>query len=296
MFGSSIFKEPISLSDYRMLCNTTDISPNYHPDFLEYYSDRLGFRPKIIGCFHKKTGLFAAYPTLFSSVFPNPLHSRIMPKQMRALGDIGQPEILFPMSNFSPKVNLNCLSPVTSPLLHGSVRKYRDLSFRNIAIAKPPSSQRIRNAEKSLAVENGTLLSTWEMDPRDFASIYLTLHAERWGRSLESYADVAHQIISLYKHVYGGVLLFGGEPVAALFAFCVSCKNIQYIDAVSYGVKLKKTRRTSAGSILLINFITRAETLAKAKGKKLRFSLGYIYGNASYKNQWGNAEATFVAF
>lgn len=279
-----------------MFCETTDISPNYHPDFLLYYADRLGFQPKLIGYFNKNTGLFAAYATLYQSIFPNPLHNRLMPNRMRVLGAIGQPEILFPMSANAPKINLNCLSPVTSPLLHNRVRSFRDISLRKISIAKTPSRKRILNAEKSLNIENGTLLSAAELDPKEFAKIYTQLHAERWGTPLEDLAHVNQQIISLYNHVVGGILLFGGEPVAALLAFGVSCKNIVYVDFVNSGVKLRKTPRASPGNILLLNCITRAENLAKSQGKKLRFSLGYVYGSGSYKEQWGISEKTFVAF
>jgi len=215
---------------------------------------------------------------------------------MRLLGDIGQPEILIPILSGSPPFHLNCFSPVTSPLHRGNVRSFRNISLRKISIAKSLSGQRSQKVEKSLATENGTLLFAPDLHPHDFADIYTSLHAARWGLSADDLTHVTQQIVSLYKYVQGGVLLFNGEPVAALLAFAVSCKSILYFDFVNSGVKLKKTSRASAGTILLLKCISRAQELAGSEGKVLRFSLGYEYGDESYKRQWGVAEDTFLAY
>jgi len=287
---------PISLDQYRGLCADADISPNYHPDFVEYYFAQLHIPPKIIACIDKTGRLVAAYPVLFRSIFPNPIHKRLLPARMRRLGDIGQPEILFPIFPTGCIIHPYYLAPVASPLLRSTVGSVRNISLRKISIANKPSRQRIQKTERSLSIEHGTVLFTQDLRPEDFSETYITLHAERWGRSTQELVYVRQQILAMYKHVFGGILLFRDEPVAALLAFSVLGKNILYVDFVNSGVKIRKTSRASAGSILLLKCVSKAYELAYAAGRDLRFSLGYESGGESYKRLWGVPENTYVAF
>jgi len=286
----------ISLDQYSDFSANTDISPNYHPDFLDYYFAQLGIRPHIIGCFDDAAGLVAAYPTVLHSVFPNPLHKRVLPSKMHRLGDIGQPEILFPIMWTREKVRLNSFAPTTSPLLEGIVRTVRTLCFRKIAIAGPLSPQRIAKTDKSMILEHGRVFFTDDMKADEFADIYIRLHCERWARPPEDFVYVRQQILTLHKHLLGAVLFFHNDPVAAILTFAVLGKNTLYVDFINSGVKIRKTSRASAGSIILLKCLSRAQQMADAYGKSLRFSLGYQYGDDSYKRLWGSSQNTLVAF
>src|SRR4030042_2115831 len=87
----------ISLSEYTALCTQSDVSPNYSPQFVEYYFTKLNRKPVIKGKYDSTGRLIAAFPVLFLSVFPNSIHKRLLGEAFRGLGDIGQPEILIPV-------------------------------------------------------------------------------------------------------------------------------------------------------------------------------------------------------
>ena len=103
---SGIFCKRISIEEYSEICQRTDISPNYHPNFIDYYFGTLKKKPKIIGKYDVNGQLIAASPVLLRQVFPNALHKRLLGDKYKKMGDIGQPEMLFPVSNLNQVIIL----------------------------------------------------------------------------------------------------------------------------------------------------------------------------------------------
>jgi hypothetical protein len=286
----------ISLDKYYEICSQADISPNYHPKFVEFYFAQLRKKPKIISRINKQGQVIAAYPVLYGQIFPNSLHKRLLRQNSRKLGDIGQPEALFPVVHSGEKFSLNCLSPTTSPLISSLVRKLPNYSIKNIAIAKQSKHKRLVRAQKSFFSKGGKVYSTEELDKNDFADVYLSLHAQRWGYATEDLRCLHEQILNLYEQVDGGILVKNKEPVAALLCYKAEGKTIYYVDAINLGVKLGDDRRFSYGSIMLLSNLRRSEEIAHYLNKKLRYSYGYHYGARDYKNLWAYPEKTYGSF
>jgi hypothetical protein len=287
----------ISLDQYYEICSETNISPNYHPSFVEFYFAQLGKKPKIIGRFNNQGQLIAAYPVLYGQIFPNTLHKRLLGKDSIKLGDIGQPEALFPIAELAPKISLNCFSPTTSPILSGLVRKLPHYSLKNIAIARNLEHRRLSREKRSLKKflkEGGKIYFTDELERREFADIYIRLHCDRWGYSVEDFRYIREQIIELYKHIFGSILVMDNEPVAVLLCYKVEGKTIYYIDAINMGAKIAENKQLSYGSTMILMCLRKAEDISHSIRKELRFSFGYYYGTKNYKHLWTRPEKTFI--
>lgn len=297
---NSIKSSKISLNQYYDFCLNADISPNFHPDFVEFYFGQLRRKPRIIGRFDNHGQLIAAYPVLYGQIFPNTIHKRLLGKQAIKLGDIGQPEALFPVARFAPKFSLNRLSPTTSPLLRRIVKSRWNYSLKSIAIAKKAKHKSAIRAQKIFLKEGGKIFFTDEggIDINDFADIYIKLHSKKRGYSDYDLRYIRNQIIKLSQHFFGGVLIKDNEPFAAHLCFKCEGKEIYYVDAINIGIKkIEKPKwYESYGSILLLASIRKAEERSQALGKTLRYSYGYYYGPTDYKNQWAQPEKTYIAF
>lgn len=286
----------ISLEDYADLCAQTDYNPVFDPAFVEYYFGRLGETPRIQGKFDRLDRLVAGFPVLFLQVFPSPLHKRLLRSRAACLGNIGQPEGLFPVLPSARDVALNAISPTTSPLLRGRVRGLENRSLRRIAIAKDRRHKKVTHRRKVFLEGGGREHFTDEIPGREFAEIYARLHAERWRTPLEEQRFARQQIEALYERVYGVVLFQGDEPVAAQLCHRAVGSSLFYVDFVNAGVKLTDDHDISYGSIMMLATLRRAESDARALGKSLRFSFGYFYGSGGYKAVWADPETTFVGF
>jgi len=285
----------ISLDQYYDFCLEKDISPNYHPRFIEFYFAQLGKKPKIIGRFDKHSRLITAYPVLFGQIFPNTLHKKLLGNKIRRLGDISQPEALFPVVQSAPKFSLNRFSPTTSPILNGVVKGIGNYSLKSMAIAKKAKHKSVTRARKSLFKEGAKVYFTDELDRNDFADIYTRLHGLRWGYTFDDLVYVRQQILELYDYILGGVLVNDDEPLAAHLCFKCEGRSLFYVDAVNIGVKLVHDSRTSYGSVMILSSLDKAEEISQSLGKILRFSFGYYYGPQDYKNLWTRPEKTFIA-
>lgn len=286
----------ISLEQYCEICTETDVSPCYHPRFIEFYFAQLKKKPKIIGRFDNQGRLLAAYPVLFGQIFPNSLHKKLLKQKSIMLGEISQPEALFPVVQSVPKISLNCFSPTTSPILSGVVRGLGNYSLKSMAIAKKTKHKNPTRARKSLFKKGAKVYFTDELDKNDFADIYIRLHGQRWGYSSHDLRYVRVQILKLYNHIYGGVLFKDNEPLAAHLCFKCEGRRFFYVDAVNIGVKSVDDKRASYGSIMILSSLRKAEEISHTLGKTLRFSFGYYYGPQDYKNLWAYPEKTFIAF
>jgi len=285
----------ISLNQYYDFCLNADISPNYHPNFVEFYFSQLRKKPKIIGRFDNQGQLIAAYPVLYCQIFPNSLHKRLLGGKTLKLGDIGQPEALFPVVQSAPKFSLNRFSITTSPLLRGVVRGVGNYSLRSIAIAKKTKHKNATRAQRLLFNEGGKVYFTDELDKSDFVDIYIRLHSQRWGYSPEDLRYVREQIVKLYGNIFGGVLVKDNEPLAVQLCFKSKGKRFYYVDFINIGVK-SHDRKLSYGSIMMLSTLRKAEEISSSLGKTLRFSFGYYYWQQNYKSLWANPEPTFIAF
>lgn len=290
----------ISLSQYYDFCLNVDISPNFHPSFVEFYFSQLRKKPKIIGRFDNQGQLIAAYPVLYGQIFPNSLHKRLLGKKTVKLGDIGQPEALFPVIRSAPKLSLNCFSPTTSPILRGVVKGIGKYSLKSIAIAKKAKHKSATRAQKRFFKEGGKIYFTDEEDLEinDFADIYISLHGQKWCHTDYDLRYIRNQIIQLSQYIFGGILFKGNEPFAAHLCFKNVGKAIYYVDAINIGIKqIEKPKwYESYGSILLLASLRKAEERSHSLGKALRYSYGYFYGPKDYKHLWAQPEKTYIAF
>lgn len=285
----------ISLAEYESLCARTDAAPNYHPRFAEYYFSRLGIRPKLIGV-HDADGLVAAFPSLYGQVFPTPVHKRLLGGRFHRIGEMGQPESLFPVLPGSQKIGLNRFSPTTSGLLKERVRGIHGRSLTAMAIALERSHKKLTKRQREFFDTGGQAYFTTDIDARTFADVYLRLHSLRWGYPIESLTGVRDQILALYDHVFGVVLEVAGEPVAAQLCYKAVGATLLCVDFINSGVKLQDDNKISHGSIMMLTCLRRAEQDAQALGKRLRFSFGYYYGDQTYKAVWTQPEPTFIGY
>lgn len=286
----------ISLNDYAELCQRGDVAPNYHPSFVDYYFGTLKRAAKLVGRFDSDGRLRAAFPVVQRQVFPNPMHKRLMKDACRRLGDIGQPEMLFPVVSPEGLTSLSYFSPTTSPLLSGHVRGVRKWSLKSMAIAKTRRHKKLTHRKKAFLESGGEVWFSDSLDSRDFADIYTRLYCERWGCQMESLTYVREQIRHLYAHVFGTVLVANREPVAAQLCFSAVGENVFYVDFINSGVKIQKDNSVSYGSVMLLCSLRRAEAMADTLRKQLRYSFGYDFGPQNYKSVWTDPEATFIAF
>lgn len=286
----------ITLDEYSALCEISDISPNYHPSFVEHYFSRLGLPPRIIGRFDTDGRLVAAFPAYAMQVFPNSVHKILLGRRFRKLGEIGQPESLFPVLDIDSKVTLNRVSPTTSPLLATKVRRIGRRSLKSVAIARERRHKKLTIRQRAFFEAGGRAHFSSELGRREFADIYIRLHGERWGYAVDDLQAVREQIERLYEHVFGLVLELRNEPVAAQLCFCAVGKSLYYVDFINSGVKLQKDNVVSHGSVMMLTSLRRAEELARDAGRPLRFSFGYYYGDHTYKAVWAQPEPTFVGF
>lgn len=295
-FGRNIFRN-ISIEEYRRLCQETDVSPNYDPNFVDYYFGQLGKKLKIAGKYSDDGELIAAFPVHLFQVFPNPIHKRLLGNQFKKIGDIGQPESLFPVKASASKIRLNHFSPVTSPLLKGVVRTL-DIgctSLKSIAVAKERKHKKLTHRQKVFFENGGQAYFTDSLDKSDFAESFLRLFCKRWGYDIYNQRYLREQILHLYDNVFGVILTKDGEPVAAQLCYQAVGKNMLYIDFINSGVKLEKSNEISYGSIMMLVTLRKAEEKARSLTKKLRFSFGYFYGANHYKSVWADPEETFIA-
>ena len=286
----------LSIDEYAGLCARTDLSPGFDPVFVEFYFGRIGEKPRIVGKFTRSGELVAAFPVLLRQVFPNSLHKRLLGRKAVRLGDIGQPESLFPVLPSATQVPLRHLSPTTSPILAGRIRGFNGASLRRVAIAKDRRHKKVTHRQKVFFESGGEAFFTNSMGPREFADIYIRLHSERWGYCADDLRFVRDQILGLYDGVFGVVLTHHGEPVAAQLCHIVVGASLLYVDFVNSGVKLTEDHDVSYGSIMMLTTLRRAEEKARSLGKSLRFSFGYFYGAGGYKSVWSDPEATYVGF
>jgi hypothetical protein len=283
----------ISLNEYYDFCRNSDISPNYHPDFIDFYFAKLSRKPKIIGHFDKTGRLIAAYPVLFKLLFPNTLHKIILKKEMAKLGDIGQPEALFPVV-VKKKIILKCFSPVTSPVMREKVRSLGNYSVKRVAIAKKAKHKSLTKAIKLFQAQGGEIFFTDTLHYSDFAEIYTKLINQNRGIPVEDLRNVREQILILYKYCHGCVLFKDKEPKAALLSWKFIGKTILYVQGVNYVYKLSERKKTPFGNIVMLASLRNAEELALTVEKRLRYSFGYYYGPQDYKNRWAKPESTFI--
>lgn len=287
----------ISLDRYREICSESDISPNYHPDFVDFYFSQLGERCKIIGRFDDQGRLIAAYPVLFGQVFPNSLHKRLLGQGSKRLGDIGQPEALFPVGTFQKKISLNYFSPITSPILKDKIRAFGKFSLKGMAIAKERKHKKLTHRKKIFLQSGGSVYFTDSIDRNDFAEIFIKLHCTRWGYSPYDLRYVREQITKLYNNIFGVILCKCDEPIAAQLCYKSVGRTLFYVDFINSGVKIEKNdNETSYGSIMMLLSLRKAEETSASIGKILRYSFGYYYGEQDYKAVWTEAEETLIGF
>jgi hypothetical protein len=285
----------ISLAEYEGICARTDVGPNYHPRFTDYYFSRLGMRPKLIGVYDDD-GLAAAFPSLYGQVFPTPVHKRMLGERFHRIGEMGQPEGLFPVLPGRRNISLNRISPTTSNLLRDSVRGLKGRQLKAMAIAIERRHKKLTKRQQEFFGSGGKVYFTDELDSKSFAEVYLRLHSLRWGYPIESLTGVRDQILALYDHVFGVVLEVGDEPVAAQLCYKAAGATRLCVDFVNSGVKLQDDNKISHGSIMMLTCLRRAEQDARAQGRQLRFSFGYYYGDQTYKAVWTQPEPTFIGY
>jgi hypothetical protein len=285
----------ISLREYEGLCDKADVSPSYHPRFVEYYFSRLRMRPKLRGIYERGE-LVAAFPVLYGQVFPTAVHKRLLGPRFDRIGEIGQPETLFPVIATGSRIGLNRVSATTSNLLLDRVRGLEGRSLKAMAIALERRHKKLTIRQRDFFNSGGKAYFTDELAASDFADTYVRLHGLRWDIPIASLGAVRDQIIALYERVFGVVLESGGEPVAAQLCYKAVGPTLSYVDFINSGVKLQDDNRISHGSIMMLTCLRRAEQDARALGRRLRFSFGYYYGDQTYKSIWTQPEPTFIAY
>jgi len=212
------------------------------------------------------------------------------------LGDTGEPETLFPALFCDSKISLNYLSPTTSPILTNKIRSFGNCSFKNIAIALERKHKKLTHRQKAFFEDGGNAYFTDTLDKKEFADIFINLHCKRWGYSNYDLRYVHDQILHLYENVFGVILAYKEEPVAAQLCYKAIGKSIYYIDFINSGVKIEKNNDISYGSIMMLCSLRKAEENARALGMALRYSFGYCSDNQPYKAIWTRSEATFIGF
>lgn len=290
IFGS------LSLAQYDEFCRSQDVGACYAADMCAYYFAEMKRPARIIGRYDRDGRLVAAYPSLYGQLFPNTLHKRLLGKRFQRVGDIGQPEGLFPVRRDGPRLRLYCLSPVTSGLLANRVGAVTRRALRKLVIAKHTDHTRDSRKLRSFLANGGCAVRAEEIDRREFADVYVRLHCARWNYPPDDFRHVRQQIIALYEHVHGTLLLDRGEPVGAHFCLKHVGGTLFHVESVNIGVKPHSHDDPPYGSLLLLASLRSAEQLAAELGKTLRWNYGYWYGQGDYKSRWGDPEESFVAF
>ena len=284
----------ISLDVYAQFCGETDIAPNFHPAFVEYYFEALGRTPEIVGRFNSDGRLVAAFPVYWRQVFPSSVHKKIMGDGFRKLGDVGQPEMLFPVVSDAESVSLTYLSATTSPLLSRHVRHAGRWTLKKMAVAKERRHKKLTRRKEVFLATGGEAWFTDALSANEFAEIYARLFCRRWDCEPFDLRYVQAQIRHLYPHVFGTVLFANREPVAAQLCYAAVGKSLFYIDFINSGVVVQRDNNISHGSVMILCGLKRAEATASRMGRKLRYSFGYDFGAQSYKAVWTNPEPTFI--
>jgi hypothetical protein len=69
---------------------------------------------------------------------------------------------------------------------------------------------------------------------------------------------------------------------------------LYYVDFVNAGVERAPDNNISYGSVMMLLNLRRSQEHARALGRELRFSFGYMSSDNAYKAVWADAEPTFV--
>jgi len=283
----------LTVDRYAELCESCPISAGYAPRIVEYYFSRLGLKPRFVALHDRHGSLIGAFPSLYRIVFPTALHVRLLGRSMVKLGYIGQPESLFPVLPGTGSVALNHVSPTTSPLLRGRVRSIGSRSLKAMAIARDRKHKKLSARARAFAQEGGKAYYTEDIAATEFADAYIQLHCRRWRLDPGSLTSVREQIVALYSHVHGVLLTMNDKPVAVQLCYR-HVGPLYYVDFLNSGVELTDDNTVSYGSIMMLLCLRRAEEQAKALGRPLRFSYGFLGGDGGYKQVWTDPEPTFV--
>jgi hypothetical protein len=287
-------RRSITLDEYADLCARCAVSATYAPEFLQFYFSRLGMRPRLVGVLDRYGVLVAAFPTLYRMVFPTGFHKRLLGNAAARLGDFGQPESLFPILPEADKVTLGHLSPVTSALLAGRINALGRRSLQRVVIARERRHKKLTARAKAFIAEGGQAHFTEEVSPGEFSDAYVDLHSRRWNYPHDRLLPVREQILALYPHLHGVLLTMRGKPVAIQLCGRHIGPKLYYVDFINSGVARTDDNTISYGSVMMLLSLRRAEEQARALGRTLRFSFGYLYTDNLYKTVWADPEPTFI--
>ena len=119
--------------------------------------------------------------------------------------------------------------------------------------------------------------------PRAIADAYTRLFSKRWECAPVGSAHLVRVLDALKGLLFGSVLVQGGEVVAISINYKVETPRWILCNGVNQGVDHERQDR-SLGTLLMYLNLKRAEEIAAASAKELRFSFGTL--DHAYKRQW----------
>ena len=250
-------------------------------------------RPQIYGKVLNNGTLAAAFPALFRIVFPSTLHKKIFGFYFNRLGDIGQPEGLFPVADVVLKINLSFLSPFTSPVIAPRLRSLNSKSLRTVGISKHSRHRNPKRLRNAFFREKGKIIFTSEIDRYDYSNLMMKIYSDERSLDRRKASYIKNQIQHLYDITLGCILMKDDEPVAGVFTLACESSKLYCVEGI---LLANQKEKISYGGIALLSVKEKALEIAQKAKKELRYSYGFIYNPNDYKKLWTEPEKTTIAY
>ncbi|KGD72123.1 hypothetical protein HA49_15245 [Tatumella morbirosei] len=263
-------------------------SVNMHPDVIRFFAT-LNSQP--VAYYHKERNgeYIAAYALLATR--------RIGVEQWKNF-PLSYDEIMIPIARgetifFPEKAN---------KISHFNKGNFRNVNFSfarktKVCFAKNSYSSKTeknrRNEYNRFLRAGGRCCDLSQYSTEELADFYIFLFRSRFTDKLECYSreNLITIIRAMKKMVFGHILFIENEPCAMDLIFMAESDSIAYFDVPNGGINMKYTD-LSPGSLLMWKNITSAREYCAITGKEMRFSMGSLGKNWTYKLRWADALKT----
>ena len=273
---------------YEYCFNTFGGSVNMHPDVIRLFSSRSGQKASY---YHKeKNGRYvAAYALLDNKTvgvdewknFPLSYDEVLIPAKKNAV--MAFPEKLNRLSHFNRSNFLNVNFSVA--------RKNRVCFVKDLFSAKTEKNR--RNEFNRFIKSGGRCEDVRNFSPEELANIYTFLFESRFAGTVKGHSkeNICEMLKGLRSLLFGHVLFVNDEPCAIDLLFMAESESMVYVDVPNGGVNVKYSD-LSPGSLLMWRNIAAVREYCQRAGKEMRFSIGSLDKEWTYKLRWADARST----
>jgi len=289
--------EEISPEDYAGLWQCYGGSVATHPVFVERLSKLAEIPTRYLG-WRRDGTLVAAIPVWGRYWALSMAALKAMGK--KRLFDLGNAEVVFPVSSVTEKIPLRhtgyYLSPRHATDFTGLKRQKETLAFLK-APDEFSSNFRMNQRRKLRKFEEagGFARPVSSFSPNELAGIYLDLFQRRWGFPAAGAERTADVFALLHEWMRGAVIFLNDAPVAMQVLYQVESPQWVSVEYINGGAD-PRINDLSPGNVVTYLNTDAARKEAQALGKTLRYSFGrYSPGRAdcAYKSHWCLFEPVF---